>query len=69
MLNLISKDNLGSKQTILLHDCLIKDEGYDLVFTPQRQSIGYIRSEQQTRRKHNNSNTKTNTKTKIFKNI
>ena len=44
------KKNLGGKQTILLHDCLIKDEGYDLVLTPQRQTIGYIRSKKQTQK-------------------
>ena len=63
MLNLISKANLGSKQTIIKHDCLIKDEGYDLVFTPQRQTVGYIRSKLKTRKK----NTKIATLKQIIK--
>ena len=59
----MSKNNLGSKQTIILYNCLIKNERYDLVITPHRQtvgSVGYIRSKRQTRKKNNNSETKTN---------
>ena len=44
----MSRDNLGSKQTIVLHKCLIKNERYDLVITPHRQTLGYFRSERQT---------------------
>ena len=40
----MSKGNLGSKQKIILRNCLIKNDRYDLVITPQRQTIGYIRS-------------------------
>ena len=47
----MSRDNLGSKQTIILQKCLIKNEKYDLVITPHRQTIGYIRSKRQTRKK------------------
>ena len=42
----MSKDNLGSKQTIILHNCLIKNERYDLVITSHKQTIGYIKSNQ-----------------------
>ena len=47
----MSRDSLGSKQTIILHNCLIRSERYDLVITPHRQTIGYIRSKRQTRKK------------------
>ena len=47
----MSRDNLGSKQTIVLHNCLIKIEKYDLVITPPRQTKRYIRSKRQTRKK------------------
>ena len=46
----MSRD-IGSKQSIMLHHCLIKNERYDLVITPQKQTIGYIRSKRQTRKK------------------
>ena len=51
ILNRMSRDNLGNKQTIILHNCLINDERYDLVITPHRQSVGYIRTKKQTLRK------------------
>ena len=35
----MSRDNLGNKQTVIIHHCLIND----LVITPHRQSVGYIR--------------------------
>ena len=47
----MSRDNLGSKQTIIFHNCIINDERYDLVITPHRQSIGYIRTKRQLLRK------------------
>ena len=47
----MSRDNLGSKQNIVLHNCLNKNERYDLVITQHRQTIGYIRSKRQTRKK------------------
>ena len=43
----MSRDNLGNKQTIILHNCIINDEKYDLVITPHRQTIGYIRTKRQ----------------------
>ena len=47
----MSRDNLGNKQTIIKHNCLFNDEKYDLVITPRRQTIGYIRTKRQTIRK------------------
>ena len=44
----MSRDILGNKQTIILHNCIINDERYDLVVTPHRQTIGYIRTKRQT---------------------
>ena len=51
ILNLMSRDNLGNKQTTIIHNCIINDEKYDLVITPHRQSVGYIRTKRQTLRK------------------
>ena len=56
----MSRDNLGSKQTIVLHKYLIKNERYDLVITPHRQTIGKIRSKRQTQKKDNHIKTKKN---------
>ena len=47
----MSGDNLGNKQNFMIHNCLINNERYDLVITPHRQSIGYIRTKTQTLRK------------------
>ena len=47
----MSRDNLGNKQTIIIHNCLINDHKYDLVIKPHRQSVGYIRTKRQTLRK------------------
>ena len=47
----MSRDNLGSKQTFVLQNCLNKNERYDIVITPHRPTIGYIRSKRQTRKK------------------
>ena len=40
----MSRDNLGNKQTIVIHICLIRNQEYDLVITPHRQTLGYIRT-------------------------
>ena len=40
----MSRDNLGNKKTIIIHNCLIKDEKYELVITPHRQRMGYTRT-------------------------
>ena len=47
----MSGDDLGSKQTIVLYNCLIENKRYDLVITQHRQTIVYIRSKRQTRKK------------------
>ena len=47
MLNFISLDILANKQTIILHNCEINNEKYDLVITLHRQSTGYIRTKRQ----------------------
>ena len=47
----MSRDNLGNKQTIILHNCKINHEKYDLVITPHRQTMGYIRTKRQTLKK------------------
>ena len=54
----MSRDNLGNKQTVI-HNCLIKNEKYDLVITSHKQKIGYIRSEKH-KEKGNTHKTKTN---------
>ena len=43
----MSLDNLGNKQTIILHNCKINNKKYDLVITQHRQSTGYIRTKRQ----------------------
>ena len=40
----MSLNKLGNKQTIVLHNCEINNEIYDLVITPHKQLIGYIRT-------------------------
>ena len=45
------RDNLGNKQTIVLHKCIINDERYNLATTPHRQTVGYVRTKRQTLRK------------------
>ena len=47
----MSRDNLGNKQTIIIYNCLINNDKYDLIITPHRQSVGYIRTKRQTLRK------------------
>ena len=44
----MSLDNLGNKQTIVLHNCEINNEKNDLVITPHKHTIGYIRTKRQT---------------------
>ena len=38
----MSFKNLGNKQTIVLHNCEIDNQKYDLVITPHTQTVGYI---------------------------
>ena len=44
----MSLNNLGKSQTIKLHNCEINNETYDLVITPNKQTIGYNRTKRQT---------------------
>ena len=44
----MSFKNLGNKQTIVLHNCEIDNQKYDLVITPHTQTVGYIRTKRQT---------------------
>ena len=44
----MSFKNLQNKQTIVLHNCEIDNQKYDLVITPHTQTVGYIRTKQQT---------------------
>ena len=47
----MSFKNLGNTQTIVLHNCEIDNQKYDLVITPHAQTVGYIRTKRQTKRK------------------
>ena len=44
----MSFKNLGNKQTIVLHNCEIENQKYDLVIAPHTQTVGYIRTKGQT---------------------
>ena len=44
----MSFKNLGNKQTIVLHNCEIDNQKYNLVITPHTQTVGYIRTKRQT---------------------
>ena len=45
----MSLDNLGNKQTIIVHNCEINNnKKLDLVITPHTKSIRYIRTKRQT---------------------
>ena len=46
----MSFKNLGNKQTILLHNCEIDNQKYDLVITPHTQTVGYILTKRQTKK-------------------
>ena len=45
----MSLKNLGNKQTIVLHNCEIDNQKYDLVNTPHTQTVGYIQTKRQTK--------------------
>ena len=63
----MSRDNLGNKQTIILHNCLIYDERHDLVITPHRQTKGYIRTKRQILGKKVNNKQEKNTRKRFSK--
>ena len=48
----MSLNNLGNKQTIVLHNCEINNKAYDLLITPHKQTIGYIRIKRQTMKRN-----------------
>ena len=56
----MSRDNLESKQKIVVYNCSTKNERYDLVITTHIQTIGYNRTRRQTRKKNNQTKTKAN---------
>ena len=47
----MSFKNLGNKQTIVLHNCEIDNKKFDLVITPHTQTVGYIRTKRQTKKR------------------
>ena len=47
----MSLKNLGNKQTIVLHNCEIDNQKYDLVITPHTQTVGHIRTKRQTKKR------------------
>ena len=49
----MSFKNLGNKQTIVLHNCEIDNQKYDLVITPHTETVGYIRTKRQTIKRKN----------------
>ena len=44
----MSLKNLGDKQTIVIHNCEIENQKYDLVITPHTQTVEYIHTKRQT---------------------
>ena len=44
----MSLKNSRNKQTIVLHNCEIDNQKYDLVITLHTQTVGYIRTKRQT---------------------
>ena len=44
----MSLKNLGNKQTIVIHNCEIDNQKYDLVITPHTQTVEYIHTKRQT---------------------
>ena len=55
----MSRDILGNKQTIILRNCLIRNEKYDLVITPHAQKTD-IADRKGKKKKDKDSNTETN---------
>ena len=63
----MSLNNLGNKQTIVLHNCENNNEKYDLVITPHKQTIGYIRTKRQMIKRKTLSRQRQKFTKKIFK--
>ena len=49
----MSLKNLGNKQTIVIHNCQIENQKYDLVITPHTQKIEYIHTKRQSLKRTN----------------
>ena len=47
----MSFKNLRNKQTTVLHNCEIDNKKSDLVITPHTQTVGYIRTKRQTKKR------------------
>ena len=62
----MSRDNLGNKQIIIIYNCLINHDKNDLVISPHRQSVGYIRTKIQTLRKRIINKQTNNHNTQLF---
>ena len=58
---------LGNKQTIVLHNCEIYNQNYDLVITPHTQTVDYIRTKRQTIKRKNISKQRQITQKKFSK--
>ena len=63
----MSFKNLGKKQLIVLHNCEIDNQKYDLVITPHTQTVGYIRTKRQTIKRKIISKQKQITRKRFFK--
>ena len=44
----MSLKNLGNKQTIVIHNCEIENQKYNLVIAPHTQNVEYIHTKRQT---------------------
>ena len=64
----MSLKNLGNKQTIVLHDCEIDNQNYDLVITPHTQTVGYVRTKRQTKKRKIISKQRQKTQKRFSKN-
>ena len=62
----MSRDNLVKKQIIIIYNCLINNDKSDLVISPHRQSVGYIRTKRQTLRKRIINKQTNNHNTQLF---
>ena len=64
----MSFKNLGNKQTIVLHNCEVDNQKYDLVITPHTQTVGYIRTKRQTIKRKTTSKQRQITRKRFSKN-
>ena len=59
---------LGNKQTIVLHNCEIDNQKYDLLITPHTQTVGYNRTKRQTIKRKITNKQKQIARKKVSKN-